>query len=115
MAFDKRGVQHLKTLAGLVDGRRSRTSSGALLELSMLEMERQRLTKEVERAARRGAEIRGQLAEIDRKQLRLQRFVEKRTAGAAAASAGPALLPASSPLQIHTAPADKLKRRQLSY
>ena len=115
MAFDKRGVQHLKTLAGLVDGRRSRTSSGALLELSMLEMERQRLTKEVERAARRGAEIRGQLAEIDCKQLRLQRFVEKRTAGAAAESSGPALLPASSPLQIHTAPADKLKRRQLSY
>lgn len=114
MAFDKRGVQHLKTLAGLVDGRRSRTSSGALLELSMLEMERQRLTKEVERAARRGAEIRGQLAEIDRKQLRLQRFVEKRTASAAAES-GSAPLPASSPLQIHTAPADKLKRRQLSY
>ena len=114
MAFDKRGVQHLKTLAGLVDGRRSRTSSGALLELSMLEMERQRLTKEVERAARRGAEIRGQLAEIDRKQLRLQRFVEKRNAGAAAASDS-ALLPASSPMQIHTAPADKLERRQLSY
>ena len=114
MAFDKRGVQHLKTLAGLVDGRRSRTSSGALLELSMLEMERQRLTKEVERAARRGAEIRGQLAEIDRKQLRLHRFVEKRNAGAAAAP-GSALLPAPSPMQIHTAPTDKLKRRQLSY
>ena len=114
MAFDKRGVQHLKTLAGLVDGRRSRTSSGALLELSMLEMERQRLTKEVERAARRGAEIRGQLAEIDKKQLRLHRFVEKRNAVAAAAP-GSALLPASSPMQIHTAPADKLKRRQLSY
>ena len=114
MAFDKRGVQHLKTLAGLVDGRRSRTSSGALLDLSMLEMERQRLTKEVERAARRGAEIRGQLAEIDRKQLRLHRFVEKRNAGDAAAP-GAAPLPASSPMQIHTAPADKLKRRQLSY
>ncbi len=114
MAFDKRGVQHLKTLAGLVDGRRARTSSGALLELSMLEMERQRLVKEMQRAERRGVEIRGQLAEIDRKGLRLQRFVEKRSAEASTVLS-PGACPAASPLQIHSAPTDKLKRRQLSY
>ena len=50
MAIEKRGVQHIKTLAGLVDGRRTRTSSGALLELSMLEMEKQRLVLEMQRA-----------------------------------------------------------------
>lgn len=114
MAFDKRGVQHLKTLAGLVDGRRARTSSGALLELSMLEMERQRLVKEIQRAERRGVEIQGQLAEIDKKGLRLQRFVEKRSAEASTLSS-PGARPAASPLQIHSAPKDKLKRRQLSY
>ena len=111
MAFDMRGVQHLKTLAGLVDGRRTRTSSGALLELSMLEMERQRLMKEVQRAERRGAEIRGRLAEIDKKALRLQRSVEKRNAEAPISETRTA----SSPLPIHSAPTDKLKRRQLSY
>ena len=114
MAFDKRGVQHLKTLAGLVDGRRARTSSGALLELSMLEMERQRLVKEMQRAERRGVEIRGQLAEIDRKGLRLQRFVERRSAEGSSASSAQTHAPAV-PLQIHSAPQDKLKRRQLSY
>ncbi len=111
MAIEKRGVQHLRTLAGLVDGRRTRTSSGALLELSMLEMEKQRLMKEMQRAERRGAEIRGRLAEIDRKGLRLRRFVEKRSAEAAT----PEARTASSPLPIHSAPKDKLKRRQLSY
>ncbi|OGA35894.1 MAG: hypothetical protein A3G80_07275 [Betaproteobacteria bacterium RIFCSPLOWO2_12_FULL_62_13b] len=111
MAFEKRGVQHLKTLAGLVDVRRTRTCSGALLELSMLEMEKQRLMKEMHRAERRGAEIRGRLAEIDKKGLRLQRFVEKRSAEAAA----PEARAASLPLPIHSAPTDKLKRRQLSY
>src|SRR3990172_11108719 len=62
VALEKRGVQHLKTMAGLVDARRTRTSSGALLELSMLEMEKQRLLLEMRRAERRGAGVRGGLA-----------------------------------------------------
>ena len=111
MAFEKRGVQHLKTLAGLVDVRRTRTCSGALLELSMLEMEKQRLMKEMHRAERRGAEIRGRLAEIDKKGLRLKRFVYKCSEEVPA----PEARAASSPLRIHSAPTDKLKRRQLSY
>jgi len=111
MASERRSVQHLKTLAGLVDGRRARTSAGALLELSMLEMEKQRLVKEVQRAERRGAEIRVRLDEIDKKGSRLQRFVEKRTAEVLTA----AVCTAASPLQTHSALPDKLKRRQLSY
>ena len=41
MVTEKRGVQQIKTMGGIVDGRRTRTSAGALLELSMLEMEKQ--------------------------------------------------------------------------
>ena len=111
MALEKRGVQHIKTMAGLVDGRRTRTSSGALLELSMLEMEKQRLVQEMRRAERRCAEIRGRLTEIDKKGLRLQQFVEKLNGEAQA----PQAHTVASPLPIHSAPTDKLKRRRLSY
>lgn len=111
MAAEKRGVQHLKTMAGLVDGRRTRTSAGALLELSMLEMEKQRLVLEMQRAGRRCAEIRGRLIEIDKKGLRLQRFVEKLSGEVQASQAQTD----ASPLRIHSPPTDKLKRRRLSY
>ena len=111
MASEKRGVQHIKTMAGLVDGRRTRTSAGALLELSMLEMEKRRLVLEMQRAERRCAEIRERVADIDKKGLRLQRFVEKLNGEVQA----PQVLTAASSLPIHSAPADKLKRRRLSY
>lgn len=111
MATDKRGVQHIKTMAGLVDGRRTRSSSGALLELSMLEMEKQRLMKEMKRAEQRCIEIRGRMTEIETKQLRLQRFVDKPYGEMQANQ----LLPAATPLPIHSAPTDRLKRRQLAY
>ena len=111
MTLEKRGVQHIKTMAGLVDGRRTRTSSGALLELSMLEMEKQRLVLEMRRAEQRCAEIRGRLAEMGKKGLRLQQFVEKLNGEAQA----PQARTVASPLPIHSAPADKLKRRRLSY
>ena len=108
MGPERRGVQQIRTFAGLVDGRRSRTSAGALLELSMLEMEKTRLTKEMQRADRRCAEIRKRLAEITVKQQRIHRFVEKPQddgSGAAPAAA----------LPLHTVPVGKLKRRRLSY
>jgi len=111
VASEKRGVQHIKTMAGLVDGRRTRTSAGALLELSMLEMEKRRLMLEMQRAERRCAEIRERVADIDKKGLRLQRFVEKLNGEVQA----PQVLTVASSLPIHSAPADKLKRRRLSY
>jgi hypothetical protein len=95
-------------MAGLVDGRRARTSHGALLELSMLEMERTRLTREMQRAERRCADIRKRLTEIDAKQHRLHRFVQKPHGEAQAHTV-------ASPLPIHSVPTDKLKRRRLSY
>ncbi len=122
MATEKRGVQQIKTMARLVDARRIRTSSGALLELSMLEMEKQRLSKEMRRAEQRCLEIRNRMAEIETKQQWLQRFVDRsvgeilQTQPMANSSgwSGTALA-AASPLPIHSAPTDRLKRRQLAY
>lgn len=111
MATRTRGVQHIKTMAGLVDSRRIRSCSGALLELSMLEMEKQRLKKEMLRAEQRYLEIQGRMAEIETKQRRLHQFVDRPTEDLALSRA----LPAALPLPIHTAPTDRLKRRQLTY
>lgn len=111
MATKTRGVQHIKTMAGLVDSRRIRSCSGALLELSMLEMEKQRLKKEMLRAEQRYLEIQARMAEIETKQRRLYQFVESPTVDLALSRA----LPAALPLPIHTAPTDRLKRRQLTY
>ena len=122
MATEKRGVQQIKTMARLVDARRTRTSSGALLELSMLEMEKQRLFKEMQRAERRCLEIRTRMADIETKQQWLQRFVDRSVGEIlqgqpTATSSGwsGSALPAASPLPIHSAPTDRLKRRQLAY
>ena len=114
MATEKRGVTHIKTMAALVDARRSRTSAGALLELAMLEMEKQRLKKEMLRAESRAAEIATRMHEIETKQCRLQSFVERAeidfptAQGASSPGAAPAF-------PIFTAPTDGLKRRALAY
>ncbi len=73
-----RGSADIRRLSGIVDARRSRSPHGALLEMSMLEMERQRLAAEAARAVRRCEEIAVRIAEIERRQQRLQRFVERR-------------------------------------
>jgi hypothetical protein len=111
MVTEKRGVQQIKTMGGIVDGRRTRTSAGALLELSMLEMEKQRLSKEMKRAETRCLEIRARVTEIESKQVRLQRFVDRPIV----AFQDPSAAIAATPFPIHTAPADRLKRRALSY
>ena len=111
MAHEKRSVQHIKTMGGLVDGRRSRTSAGALLELSMLEMEKQRLGNELQRAKQRSIEIQGRLTEIETKQLRLYRFVEMLPEGAQV----PQAHSVATPLPIYSMPTGKLKSKKLSY
>ncbi len=77
MATMKRGLQGIKTMAALVDGRRTRSSAGALLELSTLENEKQRLQQELDRGRRRHAEIKARLAEIAVKEKRLYEFVKR--------------------------------------
>ncbi len=63
-------------MGAMVDGRRVRTSSGALLELSILSNEKERLNKELAVAARRQEEIVRRLTEIADKEERLQAFVK---------------------------------------
>ncbi len=112
MVTEKRGVQQIKTMGGIVDNRRIRTSAGALLELSMLEMEKQRLSKEMKRAEQRCLEIQARVLEIETKQVRLQRFVDRPLAVFSANGT----MGAATPLPIHTAPAEqRMKRRSLSY
>ena len=88
MTVERRGVGNLRTMAGLVDGRRKRTSYGALLELSMLEMERQRLAGEIIRANLRSADINKRIAEIDTKKYKLLCFVERAPASAETVTPG---------------------------
>ncbi|WP_165227584.1 hypothetical protein [Aquisphaera insulae] len=75
MAIERRGVQGIRTMAGLHDQRRSRTTAGALIELSALANERQLLEREVARASRRGREIHRRLKEIESKEVRLMGIV----------------------------------------
>lgn len=108
MSSERRGVTHLRTMAGLVDGRRSRSSHGALLEMSMLEVEKNRLNGEMGRIERRCAEIRKRIAQIDAKAQRLHRFVKEPAKGASEAEA-------ASAFPVYTPPRDKVKSRRLSY
>jgi len=63
-------------MAGLSDRQRNRTPSGALLEMSALANEKQRLNQELAAAQRRHAEIESRLAEIAAKERRLQQYVK---------------------------------------
>jgi hypothetical protein len=76
MSFERRGVQGIKTMAALVDQRRTRTPAGALIELSALANEKLLLDREVSRAARRGIEIQRRLKEIAAKEDRLMKLAQ---------------------------------------
>jgi hypothetical protein len=106
MSIERRGVNDLQTMAGLKDERSTRTSHGALLALSMLGVEKQRLTAEVQRAERRCAEILKRIRQIDTKALRLHNFVEKPSMDAISATA-------ADPFPTHTM--GEVKKRRLSY
>jgi hypothetical protein len=76
MAFERRGVQGIRTMAALVDQRRTRTAAGALIELSALANEKLLLDREVARASRRGIEIQRRLKEIAAKEDRLMKLAQ---------------------------------------
>jgi hypothetical protein len=105
MSAEIRGVTHLRTMASLVDSRRKRTSYGALLELSMLELEKQRITVEMQRADRRSADIRIRIEEINIKAHRLHVFVERPDVDLADTAAESA----------NSVPLGKVKSQHLSY
>ena len=76
MAFERRGVQGIRTMAVLVDQRRTRTPAGAFIELSALANEKLLLEREVARASRRGIEIQRRLMEITAKEDRLMKLAQ---------------------------------------
>ncbi len=86
MATARKSLRGIKTMAALVDRRRSRTAAGALLEMSALANEKERLNQELAVALRRHDEIRGRLAEIAAKEQRLQAFIKNPTLVATALS-----------------------------
>lgn len=108
MANEKRGIRQIRTVGGLFDRRRARTSAGALLELSLLESEKMRLAAEIGRAEQRCGQIRHRLDEINSKQHRLRSFVDD-PQGEKPSDADIPTLP------IHTPPLDRFKKRRLSY
>jgi hypothetical protein len=75
MKTTKRRFGRPKTLRSRVD-KRARTPQGALLELTGLTQERQRLRQEMERWEQRMGEIRSRLTEIAEMEAWLYRFVE---------------------------------------
>lgn len=76
MATVKRGLRGIKTIAGLSDRRRTRSAAGALLELSVLAREKERLGHELAGAERRRNEIQNRLADIAEKEARLKNFIK---------------------------------------
>ena len=76
MAKEKRGVNSIKTMGGLLDNRRARTPSGALLEMSAMSNEKTLLHKELARWKRRHFEIQKRLGEIAAKERRLLAVVQ---------------------------------------
>ncbi len=77
MSGARKTIRGVKTMRSLVDLRRSRTAAGALLELSALANEKERLNKELTAAARRQEEIVERLKEIAEKEQRLRGFVKQ--------------------------------------
>ncbi len=76
MAIIRKSLRGIKTMAGLMDRRRSRSAAGALVEMSVMANEKERLRQELASAQRRRAEIKARLAEIAEKESRLLQFVK---------------------------------------
>ncbi len=76
MANERKGVQSVRTMGAVVDSRRTRSTAGALLELSAMANEKMLLQKELDRWTRRRKEIQGRLGELAKKEQRLLALVQ---------------------------------------
>jgi hypothetical protein len=76
VAKEQRGLRTIKTIGGLMDNRRARTPSGALLEMSAMANEKTLLHKELARWKRRYVEIETRLNAIAAKERRLLGVVQ---------------------------------------
>lgn len=98
MTSERKSMHNIKTLGALLDGRRARTPSGALQELSSLANERERLRNELERGERRRAEIEARLEEIAVKEQWLESVLD----GARQATSARPVPLAAPPRQVRT-------------
>jgi hypothetical protein len=90
---ERKSVQGIRTMGALVDTRRTRTSAGALLELSALSNEKVLLTRELDRWKTRHVDIEKRLGEIAAKERRLMTFVQASEASHGASTPVSALEP----------------------
>jgi hypothetical protein len=68
----RRSATGIRTMRAVLDARKTRTPASALLELSALSYERDLLQRELDRWARRHAEITQRLADISVKETKLR-------------------------------------------
>ncbi|MBI3327404.1 MAG: hypothetical protein HYZ81_11980 [Nitrospinae bacterium] len=97
MNITKKRLGSPKTLRNKVDTFKARTPQGALLEVTRLTQEKQRLREELERWEHRMAEIRNRLKEIAEMETWLYRFVE-RPGGQAEADTSPPIADGRRPV-----------------
>jgi prefoldin subunit 5 len=82
-----RSLRNIRTAGSLADRCKTRNRAGALLELSALSSEKERLRRELRRWEQRKREIDARLAEIQEKERRLE---------AVAGATGPAAVPVAA-------------------
>jgi hypothetical protein len=112
---ERKGVMGIRTMSALLEQRRSRTSAGALLELSAMANEKLLLEREVARASRRNTEIQRRLKEIAAKEERLMKIVRgAKFAPVEGCPARPAL-PAEPVTTVEPPPSSRFKVSEFSY
>lgn len=119
MAREMRGVTSIKTMGGLLDNRRARTPSGALLEMSAMSNEKTLLHKELARWKRRHIEIERRLGEIAAKERKLLAVVQagQMALGVVVTDGGPGHSLGGAPLPLSVPPevSGRFKVQELSY
>ena len=75
MAIVRKSLQGMRTLGRLADSRRVRSPGAALLEMSVMANERQRLNRELDCIARRQVAIAARMAEMSAKEQLLQTYI----------------------------------------
>jgi hypothetical protein len=118
MAKEIRSVKSIKTMGGLLDNRRARTPSGALLEMSAMSNEKTLLHRELVRWKRRHVEIQRRLTEIAAKERRLLAVVqggEMALGVVTETGAGESLAGNSMPTAVPAEVSGRFKVQELSY
>ena len=102
-------MKGIRTMGALVDSRRTRTTSGALLELSSIANQKLLLQTELDRWTKRHAQIQTRLAEIAEKQTRLMAIVQSEADIAAANR------PSHQAEPTFASPGNRVKFKEFSY